>query len=131
MSPESMGDPDEWGHDPLSAELDSQVAAMPDRPEIVLAIISFDISADQANREALAPFPIQLYREIHLDCFNVKLTVTIFGFDAKDSDAFMRVISTLRRLRITEAVIYQDGLPVWRLAKLKLRAPESKEFRFP
>lgn len=128
MSSESTRDPNDWGHDPVSAELDSQVRAMPDRPATVLAIISFDISADQANRDALAPFATYLYREIPLDCFGIKLTVTFLGFDSKDSDGFMRLISTLPSLRIDEAAIYRDGLPVSRLTKLKLRAPEPKVF---
>lgn len=116
-----------WGRDPVSAEIDSQVRAMPDRPQFILAIISFNKSPEQAKFRALGPFQKYFLRDVGYDCFNQKVTVAFFGFEIEDLSALAGSICALAAMNLDEAALYIAGDFSLRITKPRIVKPESED----
>jgi hypothetical protein len=128
MNSESEGEYNKWGRDPLSAAIDSQVAGMPDRPQILVAIICYNISAENKllNHAMLSPFQANRFLEIPFRCFGaIRASVTFGGFDESDAKDFLKFTTTLSELQFGEAAIYKNGTATLRVKKLELVKPEN------
>jgi hypothetical protein len=119
-------DPNEWGHDPISAEVNEQILAMPDRPSLLLAIITINKSPAEAKFRALGPFKDHFIRDLPYECFGHKVCASLFGFEPADHAAFSGTICFLSDMNIDEAVLYLDGVPSLRITKPKLKNPPSE-----
>ena len=100
-----------WSNDPVSREIDAQVRDMPDRPQFVLAVVSYDISQDARNRAALEPFLPQRFRESPLVVLGAKLTVGYYGFEPSEASIMAEFIKRLEAVDFDECLIYIDGDP--------------------
>ena len=98
----------EWGCDPLSEEINDQIAKMPDRPKVVLALIKRGRECDGQLEQAFKELPNNYLRTFPLLVFNIPFRITYVGFDK--ADACMPLAMTKLNSEIwDEGAIYVDG----------------------
>jgi hypothetical protein len=111
--------PPPWGKDDLTALINKEVEAMPDRPPVVVVIIFYTRNADAANAEALRPLAQNHFSTHELMWLSVPTRVTYLGFDSADSPAFYRLWSVAAALpRIDEMAVYIKGVAAFRLERI-------------
>jgi hypothetical protein len=121
----SKPDQNDWGHDPISAEINAQISAMPVRPHLLLAIINFNKTPAEARFRELGPYKDFFLRDLPYVCLGQKVCASLFGFELEDHAAFTGAICSLSAMNIDEAVVYLNGIPSLRVTKLKLKEPPA------
>jgi hypothetical protein len=113
-------DPDSWGDDPLSKEISSQIAGMPDRPRVVIALISSSDDGDSNIIRAMAPHKAAFLNVHAIKVFDIPYRLFYFGFDSDTGVALSDFFATLSTLPFMQAGIYVEGHAAMRLTKVKL-----------
>lgn len=114
-----MNHPDEWGGDPVTAFVSDQIAARPDRPKIVLAVLVQKREKDPAITGAMDRIGAGFLRFIPFECFGTPWSVYLAGFDPDDGLALWPFLADLTAFEFSEAAFYTEGKPRVRLAPVR------------
>jgi hypothetical protein len=117
---EPTPDPDTWGADPLSEEISSQIACMPDRPRVVIALINGVDEHDPKIMKAMSPHREAFLTVTPIKVFHIPYRIYYFGFDPDTEVTLADFLATLGAVPFMEGAIYVEGAPAIRLSKVKL-----------
>jgi hypothetical protein len=119
----SRPEPNDWGHDPISAEINVQISAMPDCPHVLLVVININKTPAEARFRELGQYKDFFLRDFPYVCIGQKVCASVFGFEREDQAAFAGAVCSLSAMNIDEAVVYLEGKPSLRITGLKLKSP--------
>jgi hypothetical protein len=111
IDPEDLA---KWGGDFISHHITVHVRAMPDRPHVVIAVLTWGRESDGLHAEILRPFSPQHFSTESLQALGKPLRVTYLGFDSSDALQLYRFLLEAPKLKIDEMVHYIDGVAVFR-----------------
>jgi hypothetical protein len=114
--------PDEWGQGGISEEINSQISAMPDRPGLLLVIITINKTPEEARFREMGPVIDHFISDLPYDMYGFKVRASLFGFESESIDAFAKAVLALSKMNIDEAILYISGNPTLRISKLILRS---------
>ena len=116
----------EWGNDPLSEAMDNQIAKMPDRPKVILALLKGGREFDGQYERVFGDLPNNYLRTFPLLVFGQPFRITCLGFDEMDAAmplAFTKINSEIW----DEGAIYVDGKAIALLKRPIIKEPLSRE----
>jgi hypothetical protein len=113
-----------WGNDFISNFINQAVSGMPDRPKLVIAILSRTVprrgrpsdDIDIFTLKSFSPRPVRVETVEALPRLPAgqAFRVAYLSFDAADSAALFRSLVESARLKFPEMIVYVDGQPVFR-----------------
>ncbi|HEY5042719.1 MAG TPA: hypothetical protein VIK53_12030 [Verrucomicrobiae bacterium] len=127
MSEENPNKNLEWGRDPLSEAIDNQIATMPDRPKVVLALIKNGKEFDGQYERVFGSLTSNYLSTLPLLVFNLPIRIVFIGFDEADA-ALSLAITKLNSEIWDEGAIYVDGKVIALLKRPIIKEPLSKVY---
>jgi hypothetical protein len=103
-----------WGGDFISHHINSHVHAMPDRPRIVIVVLTWGSESDILHADILRPFSPNHFSTQGLKALGRPLRIAYLGFDSTDSPDLYRFLLETPKLQVDEMVHYIDGVAVFR-----------------
>ncbi len=128
MSQENQNENLFWGRDPLSEAIDNQIACMPDRPKVVLALIKNGKEFDGQFERVFGDVPNNYLSMLPLVVFNLPFRVVFLGFEEKD-EVMPFAIAKMNSEIWDEGAIYVDGKPIALLKRPIIKESRSKMSR--
>jgi hypothetical protein len=117
----------EWGRDPLSEAIDNQIATMPDRPKVVLALIKNGKEFDGQFERVFGSLTNNYLRTLPLLVFGLPFRIVFIGFEEEDM-ALPFTITKLNSEIWDEGAVYVDGKPIALLKRPIIKEPLSKDY---
>jgi hypothetical protein len=118
-SPEQP-DTDLWDNDPLSHCISEYVEKLPDRPKVIIAIISLPKQEDEIAK-AMLPFKEAFLTFLPLREYTAQVSFWLLGFDLNSSAKVASLLECLGNLAFREGAIYVEGTARLRIAPVKRR----------
>ena len=109
MEGEPSAVPRQWGEDFLSRDISKHVETMPDRPRVVLAIVSCNRAHSLAIASGLSEFEEAFLDVLTFRASNLHFDVFLYGLDEDLKTNATRFVAAVAALPMDEAAIYVDG----------------------
>jgi hypothetical protein len=117
----------EWGRDPLSEAIDDQVAKMPDRPKVVLALIKNGKQFDGQYERVFGSLTDNYLSTLPLLIYDLPFRIVFMGFEEADV-ALPLAITKLNSEIWDEGAIYVDGKAIALLKRPIIKKALSKVY---